>query len=147
MTPAHMSEAGRLCLTEEFEGLRLKAYLDTGNVWTIGWGHTAGVQKGDTCTRAQAEAWLREDIQTAEDDVKLYVTAPLTQGQFDALTDFAFNVGAKQFRTSTLVRILNARQYAEAAEQFKRWKFDNGVEIPGLVRRRKAERDWFLGLR
>jgi len=83
-----------LKLTQSFEGCRLKAYLDSVGVPTIGYGHTHGVTMGMTCTQEQADAWLQEDTQGAVQAVNNLVTVPLTQQQFDALVDFTFNLGA-----------------------------------------------------
>lgn len=131
-------------LTQQFEGLRLEAYQDTGGVWTIGYGHTKGVKKGDKCTEAQALAWLMEGMAEAVEAVNTNVRIPVTQNQFDALCDFVFNVGVKAFRDSTLLRLLNTGDYKSAYNQFARWKYDNGVVIAGLVKRRKAEADLFI---
>src|ERR1700684_75545 len=78
-----MNYTGQL-VTEQFEGLSLTAYQDSRGVWTIGYGHTAGVTEGMTCTQAQAGAWLTEDIQWAVSVVQNEVTVPLTQGEFNA---------------------------------------------------------------
>lgn len=128
-----------LHLTEQFEGCRLVAYPDQGGVPTIGYGHTFNVSLGDTCTQEQAEAWLQEDIGAAVDVVNRFVKVPLTQGEFDALVDFEFNLGAKSLRDSTLLRLLNAGNYAGASEQFERWDKCNGQVVAGLLRRRLAE--------
>ncbi|MDI3304656.1 MAG: lysozyme [Burkholderia multivorans] len=132
-------------LTEQFEGCRLVAYQDTRGVWTIGYGHTTGVHAGMTCTQAQAEQWLLEDIQYAVNAVKHYVTVALTQGEFDALVDFVFNVGVGNFAGSTLLRKLNAGDYAGAAHEFERWDMAGGKHIAGLLRRRIAEENEFTG--
>ena len=131
------------------EGLETEAYPDPGNretgePWTIGYGHTRGVRRGDTCTEAQATEWLREDLQAAEGAVRHLVDVPLTQGQFDALASFVFNIGPSAFGNSTLLRLLNAGDAAGAAEQFKRWNRGADGVLPGLVVRRAAERDLFL---
>jgi lysozyme len=131
-------------LTQQFEGLRLEAYQDTGGVWTIGFGHTKGVKKGDKCTEAQALAWLKEDMAEAVKAVNDLVKVSITQQQFDALCDFVFNLGVNAFRNSTLLRLLNTGDYKSAYNQFARWKYDNGRVIEGLVRRRKAEADLFI---
>lgn len=133
-------------LTERFEGIKLKAYPDPGTggaPWTIGYGHTRGVRKGDTCTREQAEQWLLEDVQFAEDAVNKYVQVPLTQGMFDALVDFVFNVGEGNFYKSTLLRKLNNRDYKGADAEFAKWDKAAGKVLPGLVSRRQAEDDLF----
>lgn len=138
-----------LDLIKVSEGFEAEAYPDPGNrvtgePWTIGYGHTRGVRRGDTCTDAQATDWLREDLQAAEDAVRHMVDVPLTQMQFDALASFVFNVGPSAFGSSTLLRLLNAGDAAGAAEQFKRWNRGADGVLPGLVARRAAERDLFL---
>jgi Phage-related lysozyme (muraminidase) len=138
-----VSAAGLDCI-KGHEGLRLKAYLDTGGVWTIGYGHTAGVKEGDTCTPEQAYAWLDEDADIAERAINQLVKVPLTQNQFDALVSFVYNIGRPEFFTSTLLRKLNAGDYTGAAGQFGRWIYDNGKIINGLVLRRSDERDLFV---
>lgn len=137
-------------LIKSFEGLRLVAYDDGGGVWTIGYGHTKGVKRGDTCTMEQAEAWLVEDVEEAEDAVKKWVDVPLVQDQFDALVSFVFNVGPgkpglnKGFYSSTMRRLLNQSDYIGASNEFPRWNKDNGKVVAGLTRRREAERRLFL---
>jgi lysozyme len=119
------------------EGEKLTAYQDTGGVWTIGVGHTKGVKKGDVITKAQSRQYLREDMQDAEKAVQRLVKVPLTQGQYDALVDFVFNLGEGAFARSTILRLLNAKNYSGAALEFSKWVYDNGKVQPGLVTRRK----------
>lgn len=133
-----------LQITEQFEGCRLVAYQDQVGVWTIGYGHTRGVHAGMTCTMAQAEAWLLEDVASAEADVNTHVAVPLTQGEFDALVDFTFNLGSGSFNGSTLLKLLNKGDYQDAAEQFARWDKAGGKEVAGLLRRRLAEKQEFV---
>ncbi len=136
--PAYSKQG--LALTEQFEGLRLKAYQDANGVWTIGYGHTGpDVHAGLSITQEQAEALLLQDVASAVAAVNRLVTVPLTQNQFDALVDFVFNVGAENFARSTLLRELNAGNTAGAAAQFLLWKWAGGVVSPGLLRRRQAE--------
>jgi lysozyme len=137
-----MSHNG-LQLLKGHESCRLKAYIDTGGVPTIAWGHTRGVKFADTCTQAQADAWLIEDLAVAEHDVDRLVTVHLTQNQFDALVDFVYNIGGDQFASSTLLKRLNNGEYQAAAEQFGRWIYDNGKIINGLVLRRADEKALF----
>lgn len=137
MNPMQSSEAG-MKLTEDSEGCRLKAYQDTGGVWTIGYGHTGNVKPNSTITQEQAEALLHLDRKYAETCVNQHAL-PCTQGQFDALVDFVFNVGPSQFLTSHLLRYHRAGQYDLAAKEFPKWKYDNGTVEPGLVKRRSAE--------
>ena len=144
-----VSDAG-IELIKQYEGLELEAYPDPGNPstgepWTIGYGHTAGVRRGNTCTAEQAETWLREDIKYAAACIKHLVDAPLTQGQFDALASFVYNVGQTQFGNSTLLRLLNAGNAAGAAAQFDRWNRGASGVLAGLVKRRAAERAMFEG--
>lgn len=133
-----------LQLTEGFESCKLKAYQDSKGVWTIGYGHTGNVLPGMTCTQAQAEAWLLMDIAWAEREVNRLVKVPLSQGEFDALVDFVFNCGAGNFQHSTLLELLNHNDYVKAATEFEKWDRCGGVELPGLLRRRKAEAAEFL---
>jgi lysozyme len=132
-----------LALTERFEGVRLTAYQDQVGVWTIGYGHTAGVQAGDTCTQEQAEAWLAQDVSGAVSVVTSYIHVPLSQGEFDALVDFTFNLGAGSFEHSELLTLINDGELEAAAEQFQRWSHAGGVEVAGLLRRRQAEEQEF----
>jgi lysozyme len=133
-----------LKFTESFEGCRLEAYLDQGGVVTIGIGHTGSVGMGDRCTQEQAYVWLREDIKEAEEAVNRLVKVPLTQNQYDALVDFTFNLGGANLAKSTLLRLINKRQYIEAAEEFIRWNRAGGFVRAGLTRRRLAEKELFL---
>jgi lysozyme len=134
-----------LRLTELFEGDVLTAYQDQRGVWTIGYGHTAGVHSGQTITQEQAEALLVSDIQAAVDCVNNAVMVKLTQAQFDALVDFVFNVGEGNFRRSTLLREINAGHFPEAVAQFRLWDHCGGVVNAGLLRRRQAEAEKFGG--
>ncbi len=132
------SKAG-LQLIKDVEGLRLQAYQDTGGVWTIGVGHTGPeVVKGKVITEAEADRLLLQDVREAEEIVaRLFPVT--TQPQFDALVSFTFNLGEDQVAPSTLRKLHNAGDYAGAAAQFARWKFDNGKEVAGLVTRRRKE--------
>jgi lysozyme len=132
-----------LHLTEQFESCRLTAYQDSKGEWTIGWGHTAGVQLGDTCTQEQADAWLLEDVQTAVNDVNRLVSVPLTQPLFDSLVDFCYNCGGGAFAGSTMLKLLNAGDFSAAAGQFERWDMSGGAVVAGLLRRREAEENEF----
>lgn len=131
-------------LIKAYEQLRLAAYLPTPNdVPTIGWGHTKGVAMGLTCTPEQADVWLLEDLREAMAAVD-EVPVPLAQNQYDALVSFTFNVGAGAFRSSTLRRLLDAREYGLAAGQFGRWNKQKGKVLSGLTRRRAEEAALFL---
>lgn len=126
-------------MTERFEGCRLEAYQDSVGVWTIGYGHTRGVKKGDTCTEKEADEYLRGDMWISEAAVKRLVHVPLNQGQYDALCDFVFNLGEGNLASSTLLKKLNAGDYAGAREELLRWNKAGGKVLSGLDARRKAE--------
>ena len=131
------------------EGLRLKAYQDTGKVWTIGYGHTSAagglkVYQGLVITHEQAEQLLKDDLaRMTYPVIKRLVKVDLTQGQFDALCSFIYNLGEGQVSTSTLLKLLNTKDYKGASGQFGRWVYDNGKKFDGLVTRRENERKLF----
>lgn len=133
-------------LIKRFEGLRLTAYPDpaTGSEpYTIGYGTTRGVRPGMTITSARAEEMLRADLERFEAAIGRLVTARLCQHQLDALVSLTYNIGEGALRDSTLLRKLNAGDYAGAAAQFERWVHGGGKILPGLVKRRAAERAMF----
>jgi len=142
--PTRTSQAG-IDLIKSFEGLRLAAYQDSVGVWTIGYGHTGTARPGQRITEQQAEALLREDVASFEQCVMRAVKAPLDQHQFDALVSFAFNLGCGALSRSTLLKKLNGLDYSGAADEIPRWNRAGGNVLRGLVRRRAAERDLFLG--
>lgn len=132
-------------IIKKHEGLRLEAYLPTPNdVWTIGYGHTHTAKQGMKITEPQAEELLRRDIAWAENAVNKSAVVPLTQNQFDALVSFVFNVGEGAFGSSTLLRMLNAKDYEGAANQLLRWNKQKGRVLNGLTKRREEERKLFL---
>lgn len=133
-----------LTLIKEFEGLRLQAYQCPADIWTIGYGHTADVSANDVITEEDALFFLRQDVTESERAVNQLVHVPLTQNQFDALVSFVFNLGVGSFRTSTLLKKLNARDYDGAEQEFGRWVHAGGKTNSGLVRRRAAEIELFL---
>lgn len=141
----HIDEQG-LQLIKEFEGLRLDAYRCPAGVWTIGYGHTAGVRPGDTLTAQMADVLLRQDVTAAEGCVNRHATVSLTQNQFNALVSFVFNLGCENFRRSTLLKKLNAGDVQGAAEELLRWVRAGNVTLSGLVRRRMAEKALFESL-
>lgn len=134
---ARMINSAGLALVKEYEGIRLEAYPDTGGVWTICWGHTKGVEEGDTASMEQCETYLEVDLMSAEQLVSRLVKVPLNDNQFSALVSFAFNEGA--FPKSTLLKKLNARDYEAVPAELAKWIYDNGKIEPGLVKRRAAE--------
>ena len=133
-----------LALTENFESCRLTAYQDIKGIWTIGWGHTGPeVVEGLVWTQNQADMALAEDMNYADRMVNAMVTVQLTQGEYDALVDFAFNCGCNAEKGSTLLKLVNAGMFAAAAEQFQLWDHASGQVVAGLLRRRLAEKEEF----
>lgn len=129
-----------LALIRQSEGLRLKPYKDVAGVLTIGYGHTGtDVTPDMQWTQEIAESALEIDAQKACDAVQRQVRVPLTQGQLDALTDFVFNFGEGALQGSTLLRLLNMRQYGEVPAQLERWVYADGNVQAGLTVRRQAE--------
>ena len=128
-----------IALIKEFEGLRLKAYQCPGGVWTIGYGHTAGVKPGMLISKAQAEEYLKADLIAFERYLNGLGLA-LNQNQFDALVSFIYNVGTGNFTNSTLLRKVRANpQDNSIMDEFLRWVYSKGRVLPGLQRRRLAE--------
>ncbi|HAT3815740.1 lysozyme [Citrobacter freundii complex sp. 2024EL-00748] len=143
------SEKG-IALIKQFEGCKLTAYQDSVGVWTIGYGWTQPVdgkpiRAGMTIKQETAERLLKTGLVSYESDVSRLVKVGLTQGQIDALVSFTYNLGARSLSTSTLLRKLNAGDYAGAADEFLRWNKAGGKVLNGLTRRREAERALFLG--
>lgn len=130
-----------------FEGLELKAYDDGVGVWTIGYGTTIingiKVKKGDTCTIEQAKSYMAQDLKKFESAVDTSVKVTITQNQFDALVSLAYNIGTGAFKSSTLLKKLNAKDYKGAAAQFDRWNRAGGKVMQGLINRRAKERKLF----
>jgi lysozyme len=137
------SKAG-VALTESFEACRLTAYQDVKGVWTIGVGHTGPeVKEGLVWTQEFADTMLIADVSTAVYCVNVSVTIPLSQGEFDAIVDFAFNCGCAAFKGSTMLKDINAGNLAGAADEFARWDHASGQVVAGLLRRRIAEEQEF----
>ena len=142
------SEKG-IALIKQFEGCKLTAYQDSVGVWTIGYGWTQPVvgkpiRAGMAIKQETAERLLKTGLVSYESDVSRLVKVGLTQGQFDALVSFTYNLGARSLSTSTLLRKLNAGDYVGAADEFMRWNKAGGKVLNGLTRRREAERALFL---
>lgn len=132
-----------------YEGNELTAYKDQVGVWTIGVGHTAAAglpepRKGMTITAEESDQILSRDLVLFEGVVNKAVKVPLNQNQFDSLVSLALNIGGGAFSKSTLVKKVNAKDYAGAAEQFLVWNKAGGKVNDGLVNRRAKERKTFL---
>lgn len=131
-------------LIKRHEGFRANAYRCPADVWTIGYGHTRGVNNGDVITKEQGERFLRQDLQEAEQAVNSQGLV-LNQNQFDALVSFVFNVGHGNFSRSTLLRKLKVNTNDPTISyEFSRWKHGGGKVLPGLVKRRKEESEFYF---
>lgn len=141
MANKRIGQAG-LALIKQYEGCRLAAYRCAAGVWTIGYGHTAGVHSGMTITQAQADAYLQQDIAKFEGYVNnpayVPITTNLNQNQFDALVSFAFNLGAGNLR-----KLCKGRTAAQIAQAMTQYCKANGKVLAGLKRRRAAEQALF----
>jgi len=141
------SEVGKN-LIKEFEGFRVTAYICPAGVVTVGYGTTRiqgkAVQLGTTITTDEADMLLEEDLKSFEDAVNQNVREEISQNQFDALVAFVYNVGAGNFKKSTLLKKINAGEFNQAADEFLKWNKAGGKVLKGLTRRRTAERELFL---
>ena len=131
-------------LVKEFEGLRLEAYLCPAGIPTIGYGHTGGVHLGERITKEQADQLLTKDLTKIALALKLAIKVRVTEGQYRARMSFAYNVGAKAVRDSTMLKYLNQGSVDAAGREFGRWIYANGRRLEGLVNRRKRETEVFL---
>jgi GH24 family phage-related lysozyme (muramidase) len=145
-----------IALIKEFEGLKLDAYQCSAGVWTIGFGTTKypngeKVKNGDKLSGLkQANDYLHHDLIQYEQAVDRLVQVPLTQNQYDALVSFVYNLGAGSLAKSTLLKKLNAGDYAGASKEFKKWiyatdpKTGKRIKLTGLIARRKREAELFM---
>jgi lysozyme len=137
-------------LSEAFEGLRLEPYYDPVGYPTIGYGHLLSrvpweaLDRYSPITKAEAEQLLFDDLWVAHRAVRRLCPVELTDGQLAALTDFAFNLGGGALQHSTLRYTILRGDFDGAARQFGRWVYARGIKLPGLVRRRAAERAVFV---
>ena len=148
-TSKHSLSNNGMKLLEQFEGLRLEAYLDSAGIATIGWGSIKypngnKVKLGDKITKAQAKEYKLHDLKEFESIVNTSVNVQLSQNQYDALVSLSYNIGSGAFKKSTLLKKLNDGDYKGAAEQFLAWNKVSGKKVQGLVNRREAERNLFL---
>lgn len=135
-------------LAKEFEGCELKAYPDPAKGWlvpTVGYGATGyGIGKDTVWTQQQADADLDNRMRAIGSQIDSLVTVPLNDEPKAALCDFGYNVGLTALSNSTLLRKLNAGDMQGAADEFPKWTHAGNVTLPGLVKRRDAERALFL---
>jgi lysozyme len=137
-------------LVKQFEGLRTTAYTCPAGIWTIGYGHTGGVSKGQTVTAVEAEDLLQNDLAKAGDQVQQMVRVSLHDNQYAALCSFVFNAGAASLKASTLLKRLNGGDYDGVPSELAKWvkatdpKTGAKITLAGLVRRRSAEGQLWL---
>lgn len=131
-------------LIKQHEGLRLEAYRCPAGIYTIGYGHTAGVRRGDVIDERRAEQLLADDLKKFEAVVNRECPG-INQNQFDALVSFTFNLGETNLRKSTLLKCVKANpDNQNIYTEFLRWNKLKGEVLPGLIRRRKAEADLYF---
>ena len=128
---------------KKFEACVLTTYQDSVGVWTIGYGHTNGVKKGDKITQYQAEQFLKEDLAKFE-AVANKCKRLSTQGKYDAVVDFIYNCGPANWNSSTLKKYIESgRKTWECQEEFLKWVYAKKVKLGGLVTRRIWEANRF----
>ncbi len=131
-------------LIKKYEGFRAKAYKCPSDKWTIGYGHTLNVKSTDVIDKAQAEYFLRQDVEFAEKEVNRH-NLDINQNQFDALVSFVFNLGVGNFARSTLLRKIKSNPNDPTIrKEFERWIYAGGKVLNGLVRRRKEEAELYF---
>lgn len=132
--------AAGLAHIKKWEGCSLSAYRDVANVLTIGYGSTGShVKPGMRITEFQAESLLKNDLDRFERAVEKLVKVPLTDNQFAALVSFSFNVGVGALQSSTLLKKLNAGDYASVPSELMKWVNAGGKKVNGLINRRRAD--------
>lgn len=138
----HITEIG-LILIKRFEGFSPTVYICPAGYPTVGYGHLVRAEEQERFRDGVTDVWagelLKQDVRAAEAAVVRLITTPLTDGQFDALVSFTFNLGAGALQRSTLRRIVNRGSHGEVADQLGRWVIAGGRKQPGLVNRRRAE--------
>ena len=135
----HITQAG-LDLIKHFEGFSPTVYRCPGGYPTIGYGHQVRAgERFDVITKEEGEALLRQDVVVAERAVMRLIDVPLSDGQFDALVSFTFNLGAGALQRSTLRQKVNRQVHDEVPDEFRRWVWAGGRRLRGLVFRREAE--------
>ncbi|WP_281629193.1 lysozyme [Vibrio sp. St2] len=133
------------------EGCRTEAYQCSANVWTLGLGHTSNVKRGDTVNNEQIARNFIADVQLAESTVNKHLNAEITQAQFDVLVSFVFNLGAGNFKRSTMLKLFNQGKHEKACLELQRWVYVNGKDCrdpdsqcSGVAKRRLMEMDTCL---
>ena len=140
-----ISEDG-LELIKKFEGCETSAYQDSVGVWTIGFGHTKGVEEGQTCSIEDAESMLADEMDEYEGYINNMVKVDLQQHEFDSLVAWVYNLGPTNLGESTMLKVLNGGQFDRVPDEMNRWTRAGGEILEGLVRRRQAESLMFQNL-
>lgn len=131
-------------LIKKYEGFRAKAYKCPSDKWTIGYGHTLNVKSTDVIDKAQAEYFLRQDVEFAEKEVNKH-NLNINQNQFDALVSFVFSLGVGNFARSTLLRKIKSNpDDPTIRKEFERWVYAGGKILTGLIKRRKEEANLYF---
>jgi len=133
-------------LIKHFEGCETTAYQDSVGVWTIGYGHTKGVEEGQTCSIEDAETMLADEMDEYEGYINNMVKVDLEQHEFDALVAWVYNLGPTNLGESTMLKVLNGGQFDRVPDEMNRWTRAGGEILEGLVRRRQAESLMFQNL-
>jgi len=137
-------------LLKDFEGFSSTPYKDVAGIWTIGFGSIYGIdnkrvtENHPNITEEIAQELMERDLKTTEFTIANLVKVPLTENQFSALCSFVYNIGSGAFQRSTARMKLNRKDYEGCANELLKWKYAGKKIIPGLLRRRKAERELFL---
>ena len=135
----HITQEG-LDLIKHFEGFSSSVYTCPAGYATIGYGHLITKSESfKTITEDNAQELLRSDAEDAERAVLRYIYIPLTDGQFDSLVSFTFNLGSGALQRSTLRRKVNRQAHGEVPDQFNRWVWAGGRKLNGLITRRRME--------
>jgi lysozyme len=144
ITKMNISNEG-ISLIKKFEGCELEAYKCAAGVWTIGYGHTKDVREGMTISKEQADNMLLNELDIYCLHVEKAVEVDLKQCEFDALVSWTYNLGPTNLNNSTMLKVLNDKDFNEVPHQLKRWNKADGKVLQGLVRRREAEALLFEG--
>lgn len=132
-----------LDLIKKFEGCSLRAYKDSGGVWTIGYGSTDRVTPDETITPTEAERRLEDRLEAIEKEIDPMIKFPLSQRQMGACLSLTYNIGVKAFSRSTVLRMINMAKLDEVGKSFLLWTYVKGQFCEGLLNRRRAEKDLF----
>lgn len=124
------------------EGVRYKPYRDVVGIWTVCYGHTGNdIMIGKTYTESECKALLNKDLNTVARQINQYIKVPIPETTRGALYSFVYNVGAGNFKTSTLLHKINQGDIKGACEQLRRWTYAGGKQWKGLITRREIERE------